>query len=267
MIYYIIAAIVLIVIVLHLLSAIRLRNAYEIVNFAYSNPKIPEAFNGYKIALISDLHLRHNKPDARIRSIIEDINKQKPDLLLVGGDLGPDMQRCVHLLAQIDVNNAYAVYGNHDYHKNRLSLPEAVKDTGITLLKNNGVRLGHGFFLAGTDDIKAGRPDVAKAVSGAGQEDFVLLLAHNPDIIEEIGEEHVDFMLSGHTHGGQLSFFGLFAPVNSSKYGNKYRTGFMQYKGKPDLIVTNGVGTSLVNIRTFSMPQAHIITLKSSIKS
>jgi predicted MPP superfamily phosphohydrolase len=71
----------------------------------------------------------------------------------------------------------------------------------------------------------------------------------------------VDLVLSGHTHGGQITFFGLWAPVVGSDYGQKYRTGMVD-NGKTTVVVSNGVGTILPPLRFFAPPQIVVITLE-----
>ncbi len=90
-----------------------------------------------------------------------------------------------------------------------------------------------------------------------------MLVSHEPDFAEELQPGAADLMLSGHTHGGQLTFFGLWAPVVGSEYGQKYRTGTVT-NGSTTVIVSNGIGTILPPLRFFARPQIVVITLKKA---
>ncbi|MDL2289201.1 metallophosphoesterase [Clostridia bacterium OttesenSCG-928-F22] len=254
---------VFIIALIHIANAIYLRNAWELVEFELCQKRIPSELDGYKIAFVSDPHFKRNGKERRIREVVAAVNMKQPDLLLLGGDFGHDMRRSIALLDRIEAGDGkYCVYGNHDYKRDRTPLTEALQGSDITLLKNEGKYIRQRFYLAGLDDYRYGKPNVDEAVAQASAEDFVLVLSHNPDTMEQLGNQHIDAMLSGHTHGGQITFFNLFAPVCSSRYGNKYRTGCKRYKGKPLLLVSNGIGTSLLPIRMFAKPQVHIITLR-----
>ncbi len=91
----------------------------------------------------------------------------------------------------------------------------------------------------------------------------MVLASHEPDFAEELQPGAVDLVLSGHTHGGQMTFFGLWAPFVGSEYGQKYRTG-MVVNGVTTVIVSNGVGTIFPPLRFFARPQIVVITLETA---
>ena len=103
--------------------------------------------------------------------------------------------------------------------------------------------------------------DITPTVADVQKTDFVILLSHNPDYAEGLGTDKVDLMLSGHTHGGQVTLFGLWAPLVPSEHGQKYRTGTMDL-GKMKIIVSNGIGTITPPIRFFARPQIVTVILK-----
>jgi predicted MPP superfamily phosphohydrolase len=72
--------------------------------------------------------------------------------------------------------------------------------------------------------------------------------------------DKIDLVLAGHTHGGQVTFFGLWAPFTSSKFGQKYRTGIVE-TGRTRVIISNGIGTITPPVRFFARPQIIIIDL------
>jgi hypothetical protein len=91
--------------------------------------------------------------------------------------------------------------------------------------------------------------------------DFVILVSHTPDFAENLKTDKIDLMLSGHTHGGEVTFFGLWAPYIPSDYGQKYRTGIIK-TDKTTVLVSNGIGNTFLPIRFFARPQINIIDLE-----
>jgi predicted MPP superfamily phosphohydrolase len=101
-------------------------------------------------------------------------------------------------------------------------------------------------------------------VNGTQKDDFVLLMSHNPDFSENLPEGQVDLVLSGHTHGGQVTLFGTWALYVPSQYGQKYRTGIVENEAAT-VIVSNGVGVSTpLPIRLYAPAQIVIVTLRSA---
>jgi len=95
---------------------------------------------------------------------------------------------------------------------------------------------------------------------GATDNNYVILLTHNPDLAERVNLAGIDLMLAGHTHGGQITVFGLWAPFTSSRYGQKYRGGVTE-TDHTTVIVTRGVGTVRLPMRFFARPEITIVKL------
>ena len=83
-------------------------------------------------------------------------------------------------------------------------------------------------------------------------DDFVILLMHTPDYAEDVAITNTDLVLAGHTHGGQVTLFGLYAPILPSHYGQRFRGGLKRNSQGIPMIITNGLGTSNKNIRMFA---------------
>jgi len=88
-----------------------------------------------------------------------------------------------------------------------------------------------------------------------------VLVTHDPDWIERFGGAPVDLVLAGHTHGGQVTLFGLWAPNTRSRYGQKYRAGLVR-SGPVPVWVTTGVGTTVLPLRWFARPEIVLLTLR-----
>ena len=93
-------------------------------------------------------------------------------------------------------------------------------------------------------------------------DDFVILLSHTPDYAEDVPVTNTDLVLAGHTHGGQVTLFGLYAPVIPSRYGQRFLTGLRYNSNNTPIIITNGIGTSRKNVRLFAPSEVVVITLR-----
>ena len=248
----------------------------ETKEYVFTSPDLPVQFDGTRVVFIADIHRGPFYSQDRVRSLVQGVETLDPDLIVLGGDyvyLDPEYAAsCFEELAQLEAPlGRFAVLGNHDYgdHSDDSEGPgpvvAALEHAGITLLRDGAEwveRDGARLRVAGVDDFKMGTPDLDATLRGAGQDDFVLLVSHNPDLAEQVPPGAVDLMLSGHTHGGQVTFFGLFAFFVPSQNGQKYRTGLVNVDGTT-VIVSNGVGTSTIPpMRIFARPQVVVITLQ-----
>ena len=118
------------------------------------------------------------------------------------------------------------------------------------------------------EDLWHGNSDVSKVLEEVSEKDFMILLSHNPDYFEEMTNDEknkIDITLSGHTHAGMISFFGLFSPGSRSvtRYGEKYRYGMKNYDNHK-IYITSGVGGSIFGqyVRFFAQPEIIIFKLK-----
>jgi predicted MPP superfamily phosphohydrolase len=161
----------------------------------------------------------------------------------------------------------FGVLGNHDVWEGEDDARRGHEQADITLLENANVRVETGrgeIVIAGLEDLYTGAPDIGKAAEGIEEGDVAILLSHNPDAFAEQFDATPglwDAALSGHTHGGQISFFGfgIFVP---SIHGQRYRTAWRVEHGVP-VLVSNGVGTVGAPIRFQAPPEVHVITLHS----
>jgi predicted MPP superfamily phosphohydrolase len=265
----------------------------EVKRYTVTSPDVPAAFDGTRVVLLTDIHRGAFFSQDRVRRLVEQVNALGPDLVVLGGDYvyaNTDYEAsCFAELARLQAPlGRFAVLGNHDYGEYRATANgagdggttdgghdpggtdptpaiEAVQSAGITLLDNRAVwveKAGRRIRVGGVGDYQEDTPDLAPTVEGTSAGDFVLLVSHNPDYAEELPIGAVDLVLSGHTHGGQVTFFGLWAPSLPSEYGQKYRTGLVVTEATT-VIVSNGIGTIFPPIRFFARPQIVEITLRS----
>ncbi len=230
---------------------------------------VPPAFHGVRIAFLSDVHHGPFFSVERVRRVVGIVNDLRPDIILLGGDyvhrdaryIAPVFAELARLRAPLGV---FAVAGNHD-HWEGIDLTRAeMARAGIANLDNRAVWItigGDRIKIGGVGDLWEDEQDLAPTLDGVRESDFVILLSHNPDFAERIQSRDIDLMLSGHTHGGQVTLFGLWAAAVPSAYGQKYRSGFVR-TGHTLVYVTTGVGTITPPVRFCARPEVVLITLE-----
>jgi predicted MPP superfamily phosphohydrolase len=206
--------------------------------------KLPRAAHGFRIAVVSDIHLGPVLGRGFAQRVVDTINSTQPDLIAVVGDLvdgsvkdlGPAAAPLARLRAR---HGSYFVTGNHEYYSGADQWVEEVRRLGLHPLENARTELP-AFDLAGVNDL-AGEsegegPDFTRALGDRDTSRAVVLLAHQPVQIHEAVRHHVDLQLSGHTHGGQLWPGNLVAAA-----ANPTVAGLDRY-GDTQLYVSRGAG-------------------------
>ncbi|MFG3658238.1 metallophosphoesterase [Streptomyces sp. NPDC047706] len=206
--------------------------------------KLPRAAHGFRIAVVSDVHLGPVLGRGFAQKVVDTINGTQPDLIAVVGDLVDgsvqDLGPAAAPLAQLRARHGtYFVTGNHEYFSGAGQWVEQVRRLGMRPLENARTELPW-FDLAGVNDV-AGEsegqgPDFTSALGDRDTTRACVLLAHQPVQIHEAVEHHVDLQLSGHTHGGQLWPGGLVAAA-----ANPTLAGLERY-GDTQLYVSRGAG-------------------------
>ncbi|MFD4348685.1 metallophosphoesterase [Streptomyces coelicoflavus] len=206
--------------------------------------KLPRAAHGYRIAVVSDIHLGPVLGRGFAQKVVDTINSTQPDLIAVVGDLVDgsvkDLGPAAAPLAQLKARHgAYFVTGNHEYFSGAEQWVAEVRRLGLLPLENARTELPH-FDLAGVNDI-AGEdegqgPDYDRALGDRDRARACVLLAHQPVQIHDAVDHGVDLQLSGHTHGGQLWPGNLIAGA-----ANPTLAGLERY-GDTQLYVSRGAG-------------------------
>jgi predicted MPP superfamily phosphohydrolase len=253
-----------IIIIIALLLAYTFIEPYWLKTKTYTiaSPEVPASFQKTKIVFLSDIHHGPFFSVKRLRKLVEKVNRLGPDIILLGGDyvhrapkyIAPCFRELSGLNAPLGV---YGVLGNHDYWEDPELTRKCMTEAGIRLIDNRAhwvEKSGKRIKIGGVGDYYYDIQDLEPTIAGTTKEDFVILVTHNPDYVEEISTNKVDLVFAGHTHGGQVTFFGLWAPLIPSQYGQKYRTGLLSI-GEMRVIVTNGIGTITPPVRFFARPQ------------
>jgi len=159
----------------------------------------------------------------------------------------------------------YAVLGNHDHWEDATLTKQMMLRNGINICDNKSywVKINSDSIkIGGVGDLWEDTQELDSTIYDLKKTDFSILISHSPDFIETMPKDLVDFTLSGHTHGGQMTFFGLWAPILPSKYGQKYRYGLKQF-GKMQSYISSGVGTITPPMRFFCRPEIVLIHLQN----
>ncbi|MEW6580752.1 MAG: metallophosphoesterase [Chloroflexota bacterium] len=231
-------------------------------------PGLPPAFEGYRIAHLSDLHLGVRLNHARLPLIAAAVQRERPDLIALTGDFatgGRDgLAEGEALLGALRApDGAWAVLGNHDHFVGPDRVAAMLHAAGIGLLHNASHTLRRGgdpLVLAGVDDAVQGAPDLRAALDGAPPNQPAILLAHAPDFAPRAAADpRLALQLSGHSHGGQVRLPGgrpLVLPCGGKAYpAGLYTIGDLQ------LFVTTGTGTGWFVVRFNCRPEFAVITL------
>ncbi|XCW06727.1 metallophosphoesterase [Streptomyces sp. HUAS MG47] len=227
--------------------------------------KLPRAVHGYRIAVVSDIHLGPTLGRAHAQRIVDTINSTQPDLIAVVGDLVDgsvaDLGPAAEPLAQLRARHgSYFVTGNHEYFSGADAWVDHVRELGLQPLRNARVEID-GFDLAGVDDVAGENegqgPDFVRALGDRDRSRAAVLLAHQPVVIHDAVKHGVDLQLSGHTHGGQLWPGNLLAEL-----ANPTLAGLEQY-GDTQLYVSRGAGAWGPPVRVGAPSDITVVQLAS----
>ncbi len=247
------------------------------------------------IAALADIHACEPwMTQERIRSVVAHANSLGADLIVLLGDYVGGHRYVTGRVAARDWAAAlsglkaplgvHAILGNHEWWEDRAVQQSrqgpprsrrALEAVGIPVYDNDAVRLskaGQPFWLAGLGDQLAfwpgrrrypgrriGVDDLTATLTNVTDDAPVVLLAHEPDIAVRM-PERVSLMLSGHTHGGQVRLFG-WSPVTPSRYGNRFAYGHV--RERCDVIVSGGLGCSIMPVRVGVPPEIVLVTLSA----
>jgi predicted MPP superfamily phosphohydrolase len=239
--------------------------------YIINNDDIPAAFNGMKIVFLTDIHHGGFYSGSRVRNIIKSVNRLDADIVVLGGDYVEGSPRYIHScfneLGLLKAKHGvFGVLGNHDHWQGADSCRIEMKKSGIRSIDNNAYWIGRNdqrLRIGGVGDHCEDKQFLERTIDSAKKSDFVVLVSHSPDYAMEITSDKVDCIFSGHTHGGQITLFGMYAPKVPSRYNQKLRTGLVMVN-QMTVIISNGIGTALLPLRFFARPQIVIAELNQN---
>jgi uncharacterized protein len=254
-------------------------NRPKVVSIEIPLSRLPQSWDGLRIAQLSDLHYDPYFSAVPIAKSVDLVNGLQPDLIVVTGDFvtapfsgsrssntraAKMIEPCAQLIAQMRAPlGVHACMGNHDVGTDEAHIAAVLQSHGISVLRNrsiplerNGVRL----WLAGLNDVLEGKYDLKQALKGIPKPEPVVLLVHEPDFAGYV--KNVDLQLSGHSHGGQIRFPLLGAPV-LPVMGRRFPQGLRRI-GPLTLYTNVGIGTIWLPMRLNCPPEVTLITLRAS---
>lgn len=230
---------------------------------------VPTGFEDVKIVFLADIHHGKCFSTSKLRELVSMTNRMKPDIILLGGDyVDRDPERIPSFFREAAAFRAplgvFGVLGNHDRWTDGVLSEKCMRNAGITLLDNNAVWVSHNgsrIRIGGVGDLITSTQDISPMLEGTRTEDFMLLVSHHPNYAQALPKNKIDLMLCGHTHGGQVSFRGKWAPHWPGGEKMRYLTGIAHEDGTT-IIVSNGIGTVGPPIRICAARQIWEIILK-----
>jgi uncharacterized protein len=259
---------------------IREPNHPQLVEFEMPLARLSPAFDGFRVALLSDFHYDEFFSVHPIRRAVEMVNQINPDVVLLTGDFVTvsafvdylhDEERsaraaepCAKLLAGLQSRlGSLASLGNHDVGSDPVMITEALRSHGIPVLRNASRSFeqdGKRLWFCGLDSIEA-KPNIELALQGIPKGDPVIVLMHEPDHADVVKNYPVDLQFSGHSHGGQIWIPGIGAPWLPGG-ARKYPRGHYM-AGRLPLYTNIGLGTIRAPVRVNCTPEVTLVTLRA----
>lgn len=269
----------IIIIILSVLYLYCENNNLQISNYSITNNNFPVEFNNYKIVQISDFH--NTKSKRLARDLVKEIKNQKPDIIVLTGDLIDANKE--HMDISIDfikeINNTAPIYfvtGNHEASINDYSeLKNKLEENNVTILDNesqvikkksseiniigiNDPTMKHSHYETDENIIEFELDSI-----DYNKDNYTILLSHRPELFEIYVDNDINLVLTGHAHGGQIRIpfiGGLIAP-NQGLFP-KYTNGKIE-QDDTTMIVSRGIGNSILPFRINNRPELVLITLSS----
>ena len=253
-----------------------------VTTYEINNKRLPEAFAGYKIVQISDLH--NDEFGEKNEKLLAKIKKQEPDMIAITGDLldsrRTDIEKALNFVkGAVQIAPCYYVTGNHESRmpKEYKELEKGMLDAGVNVLRNETIAIDRDGeqitvlgiddprFVIATDKVKKMERILGETMSELKKDvpeaSFMLLLSHRPELFDLYCAKEMDVVLSGHVHGGQvrLPFIGgIIGPGQGIQ--PDYDAG-VYTKGNTSMILSRGLGQSIVPFRINNPPELVVLKL------
>lgn len=286
---YIKSALVLLIVIALLLFCSYQNRHLETTYYTYKAEQLGADLEGYRIVQISDLH--NVKFGKNNQKLVDRIRECEPDMIVLTGDLvdsnHTNVDRAVQFVDEIvKICPVYYVTGNHEYWLEKSEydeLMDGLVSAGVVILDNQVVEISRGdakFRLVGLDDrsladgtleallsdesIRNNQAEQKEEIADnedSGEKELTVVLAHEPQYLARYAGTGVDLVLSGHAHGGQfrLPFVGgIVAPDQG--FLPEYTAG-EYYMNGTEMIVSRGLGNSVIPVRLFNYPEIVCVEL------
>jgi hypothetical protein len=247
------------------------RDWIKVTQVSLTLPRLPEAFDGFRLAQFSDIHMDDWMNRSRLQEIVGLVNEQQPDLICITGDFVTFQPKrfaedLVSALSELSAKEgAVAILGNHDHWTNPEIVKDVLKESKIRDLNNRVFTLERGrnrLHIAGVDDIWVGKQRLDDVTAKLPSNEAAILLAHEPDYADVSAPTgRFDLQISGHSHGGQVQL-PLIGPLHVPHLAKKYPSG--RYRIGDMVLYTNRrVGMVGPHFRFDCRPEITVFTLRS----
>lgn len=230
---------------------------------------LPSNWNGFKIAQFSDIHFGRTTNERELDNMVEKLNKMKADIVVFTGDLFDDsitlsdknIDYLKKTLANINANiMKLAILGDSDAEQKE-KFQEIMNEANFQILENQNVLVlqkGTSIMqIAGISSIQTSEYDLQKCFETSETNiDYKILLAHEPEIIDDASIEDIDLILSGHSLGGLIRI-PLIGNILKKEHTYDYQKGMYQ-KDHVTMYVSSGIGTEKYSYRTFNTPSINL---------
>ncbi len=244
-------------------------NTLQISRYSYVSEEVSEQLDGFTIVQISDLHNKRFGKDQR--RLLKKTAELEPDIIVITGDIvdsnHTNIDNALELAdGAVKIAPTYYVTGNHEHWLEQNDFDELISglsESGVKILDNERIDIeknGSHFSLTGLDDLYLGGNTLRNM--NLDDDEFNVLLAHEPQYIEEYSAAGIDLALTGHAHGGQfrLPFVGgIVAPDQG--FFPEYSEG-IHTSGGMKMVVSRGLGNSIIPVRIFNFPEIVGIELR-----
>ena len=253
--------------------------ALELNTYTISSERLPEAFDDYRIAHVSDLHNAEMGKDNE--KLLDMLRETEPDIIAITGDIIDSRNTNIDIALQftkaaMEIAPCYYVTGNHEARVSEYDeLRDGLIEQGVVVLDDERIELElscETIALLGVNDPSFQTyylfGDSETVMQGKLQEisdevnDFTILLSHRPELFRVYSDSNMDLVLSGHAHGGQfrLPFVGGLVAPNQGLFP-KYDAG-LYTEENTNMIVSRGIGNSILPFRFNNRPEVILIVLQ-----
>lgn len=255
--------------------------ALEVTEYSVSSPEIPQGFDGFRIAQISDLH--NTTFGEENTDLLKMLRQTQPDIIVITGDLidsyHTDVAAALAFVREaVTIAPCYYVTGNHESRIEAFAdMEKRLSEIGVAVLRNDRCLLeenGDNILLMGVDDcafyptnngnaqVRAMEAEIVRMQS----EEYTILLSHRPELAVVYDRYDVELVLCGHAHGGQFRLpliGGLFAPDQG--FFPQYTSGVYEMTDLT-MVVSRGLGNSIFPFRFNNRPEVVVVTLQAEEK-
>lgn len=253
-------------------------NEVDVKKLELKIARLAPAFDGFKIAVVSDLHFGPYTGSREIGAAVQKTNSLAPDLIAVLGDFVTEplsgdtrsgakkAEPCAEVLGGLRSRfGTLAVLGNHDYATDPEFVADALSSHGLSLLRNASHAIekdGQRLWILGVNDAVVSASRLDDALFGIPASETKVLLVHEPDFADYASRYGIDIQFSGHSHGGQIRIPGI-RPLWLPELARKYYEGYYRVRGL-QLYTNRGIGTVGLPFRFLCPPEVTLVTMHSA---